>query len=92
MKNSYDIIKDFLTELNNIKDLISQHSKRLGISQDAALILIFLSITENKIIFPEKLLNELKNNALITEINDEKIELTSKGKIIAKSLCDALKK
>lgn len=88
----YNSWNNFFNSLSNIKKAVEPFALRSGLSADEALALIIVND------FPETVINLQENFTKmlcekgLLEYNENGLKLNPKGKIIAKSVKDALKK
>ena len=92
MSNVYHIFKEFMVFLPDLCYEIEKRSKLSGLSVEESLLL--LSVFENSdypIFMTEKSFSSLLDKQLI-EKNNEKLTVTSKGSILAKSIINAIER
>ena len=86
MENIYEIWKGFFNMLPELKAKIEPLAKRSGLNIDTALYLILLfDFSDEGLNIPQNLKEQLINKGL-AEYNNERIVLTGKGSILAKSV------
>ncbi len=92
LENAYNTISKFNTAVPKIKGILAPLAKRSGISLESALLMIAVSDFNELICF---LSNSAKTELIangLAEYNEERIALTGKGKILAKSFIAVVEK